>query len=306
MTPLVSIGLPVYNGERYITLAIESILAQTFTDFELIVSDNASTDATREICQKFSARDTRIRYVRHPHNVGVTRNFNGVVDQATAPFFKWASADDIVAPDLLEKCVDVLNRDQSVVLVHSRTRFVDADGRESPREDSSLHLMEERPSERLEILWQRLRYCNAQYGVMRIDALRRTRLFGAFIGSDLCFLAELCLHGKFYEIDAPLLIRRIHGGAASSLTPKELVEHYGLKQDDFVSYYWRHLGEHAATMMRAPIGNRERLRMLALLSRRTWWQRWELTDEIRFLFRHLAGRPYPMLGAGAAEHSPRK
>jgi len=157
--------------------------------------------------------------------------------------------------------------------------------------------MENLPSERLQGLWERLRYCNAQYGVMRIEALRTMPLFGSFIGSDLCFLAELCLHGKFYEIDAPLLLRRIHGRAASSLAPEELVEHYGLRHDRFVAYYWRHLGEHLAMLMRASIGGRERMRALVLLARRTWWQRSELSDETRFLFRYLLGRPYPILGA---------
>jgi glycosyltransferase involved in cell wall biosynthesis len=297
MMPAVSIGLPVYNGERYLKVAIESILGQTFGDLELIISDNASTDATQDICEQFTRLDSRVSYIRHPHNVGVTLNFNGVVGHARAPLFKWASADDLIEPDLLERCVDVLAHDASVVLVHSRTRFIDADGLETPREDSPLHLMENLPSERLQGLWERLRYCNAQYGVMRIEALRTMPLFGSFIGSDLCFLAELCLHGKFYEIDAPLLLRRIHGRAASSLAPEELVEHYGLRHDRFVAYYWRHLGEHLAMLMRASIGGRERMRALVLLARRTWWQRSELSDETRFLFRYLLGRPYPILGA---------
>jgi glycosyltransferase involved in cell wall biosynthesis len=296
-TPSVSIGLPVYNGERFLTLAIESVLGQTFTDLELVISDNASTDATQDICHQFMKADSRVRYIRHPHNVGVTRNFNGVVDHARARLFKWASADDLVAPDFVEQCVDVLRHDQSVVLVHSKTRFIDADGIDAPRDDFPLHLMEDLPADRLQKLWERLRYCNAQYGVMRISALRRTPLFGSFIGSDLCFLAELCLHGKFYEIDAPLLFRRIHGHAASSLTPEELVEHYGLHRNRFVAYYWRHLGEHAAMLMRVPIGGQERIRALRLLARRTWWQRIELTDETRFLLRYLSGRPYPILGA---------
>jgi len=298
VTPLVSIGLPVYNGERYLRIAIESLLAQTAGDFELIISDNASTDTTGDICREFARNDARIRYLRHPHNVEVARNFNGVVAHATAPYFKWASADDLVAPDFLQKCIAVLNRDRSVVLAHTKTRFIDADGRVLAREDSGLHLMEERPSDRLYSLWERLIFCNAQYGVMRIDALRRTPLLGSFIGSDLCFLAELCLHGKFFEIDESLLSRRFHDSAASSLTPEQLVKHYGLKPGDLVLYYWRHLGENASLIMRAPISWSERMRGLGMLAKKTRWQRRELVDELGFLVRYLLGQPYPILGAG--------
>jgi glycosyltransferase involved in cell wall biosynthesis len=298
MKPRVSIGLPVYNGERYLALTIENHLAQSFGDFELIVSDNASTDATADICRQFAARDRRIRYVRQPHNVGVTRNFNGVVAHATAPYFKWSSADDLVAPDLLAKCVAVLDGDSSIVLVHSRTSFIDADGNILPREAPALHLMEEQPSARLNRLWERLAFCNAQYGVMRRESLCRMRLFGPYVGSDLCFLAELSLHGKFYEIEEHLLHRRLHGHAASSLAPEELVAHYGLRQGQLVLYYWRLLGEHASMMLRAPISLPERMRAFWLLAKRTRWQRRELTDEIGFLFRYLLGRPYPILGAG--------
>jgi hypothetical protein len=123
-------------------------------------------------------------------------------------------------------------------------------------------------------------------------------LFGSYIGSDLCFLAELSLHGKFYEIEEHLLHRRLHGHAASSLAPEELVAHYGLRQGQLVLYYWRLLGEHASMMLRAPISLPERMRAFWLLAKRTRWQRRELTDEIGFLFRYLLGRPYPILGAG--------
>ncbi len=298
MTPLVSVGLPVYNGERYLKLTLDNLLGQTFTDFEIIISDNASTDSTREICETVAKMDARVRYVRQPANVGVTRNFNGVVAHARGPYFKWQSADDLIAPEFLQRCVEILNGDSSVVLAHTRTKFIDAEGLLIPREDSGLHLMEDRPSERLQNLWEHLTFCNAQYGVMRTDALRRMPLFGSFIGSDLCFLAELSLHGKFFEIDDGLLFRRMHGRAASSLTPEQLMRHYGLRDGQLVLYYWRHVGEHALLIMRAPISWYERLRALTLLAKRMRWQRRELLDELGFLMRYFRGQPYPILGAG--------
>ena len=297
VSPRISIGLPVYNGERYLQLAIDSILAQTFGDFELIISDNASTDQTETICKAYASQDRRIRYIRQSSNVGVVRNFNLLVGHATAPFFKWASADDLIAPDLLERCMDVIARDPAIVLVHSQTRFIGADGDLLPSEDSGLHLMEDEPSARLARLWDILGFCNAQYGVMRIDALQRTHLFGSFIGADMCFLAELGLHGKFFEIPEQLLYRRFHDEAASTLTPEQLLAHYGFERGKLVLYHWRHLFENSRSIMRAPIGAAEKGRALALVVKRIIWQRAELNQEIGFLVRHLTGRPYPILGS---------
>ena len=295
--PRISIGLPVYNGERYLQLAIDSVLAQTFGDFELIISDNASTDDTEAICRANASRDGRIRYVRQASNVGVVRNFNLLVDRATAPFFKWASADDLAAPSLLEQCMAVIARDETIVLVHSKTRFIGADGEWLPRDDSGLHLMEDSPSVRLGKLWDTLGFCNAQYGVMRIHALRRTPLFGSFIGADMCFLAELALHGKFFEIPEHLLFRRFHQAAASNLTLEQLLEHYGLPSGQLVMYHSRHLYENARSILRAPIGPAEKTRALSLVAKRMIWHRTELTRELGVLARHLTGRPYPILGS---------
>jgi glycosyltransferase involved in cell wall biosynthesis len=295
-TPRVSIGLPVHNGERYVHLAIEAVLAQTIPDFELIISDNASTDCTERLCREYAARDARIRYLRRPANVGVTRNFNEVVSEARAPYFKWASADDLIAPTLLERCVEVLDRDRSVVLVHSKTRFIDADGHVTG-EDEGPHLMEERPSDRLVSLWKQLHFCDAQYGVMRTAALRRTPLFGSFVGSDVCFLAELSLYGKFFEVPEYLLFRRLHRQAASSLTPEQLLDHYGISPGKLVLYYWRHLCEDGRSILRAPIGAAEKARALRRLVQRGVWERAALTEELGFLARHLTGRPYRTLGS---------
>jgi glycosyltransferase involved in cell wall biosynthesis len=100
--PKVSIGMPVYNGEPFIREALDSLLAQTFTDFELIISDNASTDGTEAICREYAAKDDRIRYVRQPENRGALANFQFVLDEAVGEYFMWAAADDIRAPDCLE------------------------------------------------------------------------------------------------------------------------------------------------------------------------------------------------------------
>jgi glycosyltransferase involved in cell wall biosynthesis len=107
-TPRLAIGLPVHNGERYVSQAIDSLLGQTFTDFTLIVSDNGSTDATEEICRAYARRDARIRYHRSDENRGAAWNFNRVFELADSPYFKWAAYDDLCAPHFVERCIEFL------------------------------------------------------------------------------------------------------------------------------------------------------------------------------------------------------
>src|SRR5207247_8787636 len=126
--PRVSVGLPVYNGEKFLSEALDSIIAQSFEDLELIISSNASTDGTDEICRAYVARDKRIRYYRNETNIGVDGNFNRVFQLSSGEYFKWASADDICGPDLIAKCLRVLDSDSSVVLAYPKTRFIDEIG----------------------------------------------------------------------------------------------------------------------------------------------------------------------------------
>lgn len=117
--PKVGIGMPVYNGEPFVRKALDSLLAQTFIDFELIISDNASTDATGRICQEYAAKDARITYIRQSLNMGPAANFQFVLDQARGEFFMWAAADDMWRKDCLEKLVEVLESDNEIVLAFS-------------------------------------------------------------------------------------------------------------------------------------------------------------------------------------------
>src|SRR5437867_8743488 len=127
-TPRVNIGMPVYNGERFLEEAIDSMLNQSFKDFELIISDNASTDRTQEICRAYLARDRRIRYFQNQTNLGATANFNRVFELSSGEYFKLANADDLSAPDLLAKCVAVLDAHPEVVLCYPKTTIIDENG----------------------------------------------------------------------------------------------------------------------------------------------------------------------------------
>ena len=128
-TPHVSVGMPVYNGERYIAQAIESILSQTFPDFELIICDNASTDATEGMCLEYAAEDPRVRYYRNDRNRGAAWNHNRVVELARGEYFRWQCHDDYCDATLLERCLAVLHGDPSVVLCYPQFVRVDEQGR---------------------------------------------------------------------------------------------------------------------------------------------------------------------------------
>ena len=117
--PRLSIGLPVYNGENFLAESIESLLGQSYEDFELIISDNASTDDTEDICRTYAEKDPRIRYIRQRHNIGSAPNHNFVIEQAGGDLFKHASHDDLYARDLLKLCVAALDEHPQVVLAHS-------------------------------------------------------------------------------------------------------------------------------------------------------------------------------------------
>ena len=127
----VAIGLPVYNGARYLTEAIESILAQTYSDFELIISDNASTDETEAICRHYAVQDQRIRYVRNAENIGGLANFNHTFRLSNHPLFKWTAADDAYHPEYLERSVRLLKAQPEAVFAFTKVQLID---------DSSTHL----------------------------------------------------------------------------------------------------------------------------------------------------------------------
>ena len=207
----VSIGLPVYNGENYLKDALDSILAQTYTDFELIISDNASTDRTSEICQAYAAKDPRIRYYRTEKNLGAAWNFNHVFEISYGEYFKWAAHDDIIAPDYISKCVEVLDNDKSVILCNSRAKFIDkygkiiADYNISPEKASS-----PKPQDRFGFLIFFDHWCFDVFGLIRSDDLRKTSLIRPYPGSDRALLAELGLIGRFYEIPDYLFFNREH------------------------------------------------------------------------------------------------
>jgi glycosyltransferase involved in cell wall biosynthesis len=235
--PRVSIGLPVYNGEKYLAEAIESLLAQTYADFELIITDNASTDRTAEICQRYAAADSRIRYYWEQKNRGIAWNFTRAFELARGEFFKWHAHDDTCAPTLLERCVEMLDRDPRAVLCYARPATIDENSELAPDDPASWHppgkvgktndsvlsnsadlaadddprgLDSPSVSRRfygvlLETVW-----CLESYAVVRSDAMRTTGKLRGYRAAEKVFLAEMALRGRFREIPELLFFVRRH------------------------------------------------------------------------------------------------
>lgn len=211
--PLLSIGLPVYNGQRYLEESLDSLLAQTFTDFELIISDNASTDATAEICRRYAKADPRIRYVRQPVNIGAAPNHHATLDLARGEFFKWASDDDLYAPELLAKCVEALQSNPSVVLAHAYEAFIDENGALIRPVEYRLATDSSDPSKRLHSLLHEFGGDDF-YGVMRTELLRQVPHHNSYHNADRTFMAQIVLQGKFVQVPELLYYRRDHPGRA--------------------------------------------------------------------------------------------
>lgn len=209
--PLVSIGLPVFNGGRYLAEAIESILSQTYRHFELIICDNASTDGTEQICRRFATLDDRVRYLRNTANLGLSRNFNLAVERASGKYFRWAAHDDRIAPEYLARCVEALEADPTIVLCHSQVKVIDEHGEEVMNFDYRPgHAASPAPSARFGDALQQDRWDFEVFGLIRTDALRRTRMMDRYVASDRVLRAELSLLGRYRILPERLCFDRDH------------------------------------------------------------------------------------------------
>lgn len=276
--PLVSIGLPVYNGEDYLAEALSSILNQTYTHFELIISDNGSTDSTRAICQAYAARDSRIRYFRSEQNRGATWNYNRVFELARGEYFKWHAHDDVCAPELLEKSVAVLERDPAAVLSYAKTQVIDENGNAKGEYPDRLHLAAPEPHQRYRQYHERYHsggHCNPVFGVIRTHVLRATPLIGNYPSSDETLLGELALHGKFIEVPEYLFLRRLHERTSVDVHPSftERMAWFDPAKADYLpslGWRWFFFGEYVRAIQRAPLNPYQALRCYLIVG--AWWR----------------------------------
>jgi glycosyltransferase involved in cell wall biosynthesis len=251
--------------------AIESILAQTLKDFELVISDNASTDNTEEICRRYAEQDKRTRYVRNEKNVGAARNYNRLVEMSRAEYFKWAAHDDMLAPEYLEKCIEVLDRKPSVIVCHTETIYIDENGAEYGVFDDRLDLRSSRPHKRYRgYFFRPYQRCNAIFGVIRRGELRKTPLIGPYLYSDRVLLGELALRGQVYRVPEPLFLRRDHPQQVWRANPtrEALQLWFDPTRAGKVRFpHWRLFWEHLMAVMRVPMHWHERLLCLRHLGR---------------------------------------
>lgn len=210
MPAKVSIGLPVYNGENYLERAIESVLAQSFGDFELLLSDNGSTDRTGQICAAAAVRDPRVRHIRHEVNHGATWNFNSVFAEASGEYFCWLAHDDMWAPEFLGRCVAELDADPRAVLGFSRVVVVDEDDRAVDELPLTMRTDSARTSERFHDALMVWHDCLPVFGLIRHGALAATPLIGPYASGDHVLLARLALLGRYRIVDEPLFSSRRH------------------------------------------------------------------------------------------------
>jgi glycosyltransferase involved in cell wall biosynthesis len=282
-SPKVSVGMPVYNGERWLRATIDSILGQTYQDFELIISDNASTDKTEEICRAYAAVDKRIRYYRNQTNIGIAKNYNILLSYARGEYFKWASGNDICKPEFVEKCVEILDDREDVVLSYPRTRLFNEDSGLLKDYHDNMNLQDEKPCIRFIKYLQRVGLNNAMNGLIRTTILKKTGLNKDHFSTDINMTAELSLYGKFCEIPDYLFYRRMDEKTVTSLKSRtEATRNFHPNLEKLMLFQcWKLYYEYYAAVCRVPIPLTEKLCVMRYLLKRTVWARLQLARDIK-------------------------
>jgi glycosyltransferase involved in cell wall biosynthesis len=264
--PTVTVALPVYNGETYLAEALDGLLGQTYTDFELVISDNASTDGTAEICRRYAERDPRIRYVRQPANVGAVPNHNLLLPLARGRYFKWVGHDDLYEPRLLERVVEAIEAHPEAVLVNVWDGVVDEEGH---RTVVRYPLDTANPSPHLRFRSVlRANGGNDFYGLFRTASLRRVRPLGSYLHSDRAYMGELTMNGPFHQVPEVLFYRRehenrtSHAGLAREVVAKLDPSRAGSRHRRSLVLYGEYVWGLFSAILHARISWRERARCL--------------------------------------------
>ncbi len=220
--PTLTIGLPVYNGERFIEGALDSLLAQTFTDFELLIADNVSTDRTQSICESYARRDARIRYVRHERHIPVFPNTEYVMRHARGTYFMLVGDDDLYHPEYAARLMAVHEATPGLMLVYANFGYVTSDGRKvaagtkvfidpssSPVRNIALHI------------WKRP-VLPMIMGIFRTERLAAGLPFVSFGtvtgGVDLVFMARVLPFGRVASVRDVLFWYRLKDRPASIIS----------------------------------------------------------------------------------------
>jgi glycosyltransferase involved in cell wall biosynthesis len=224
--PRLGIGLPVHNGERYLPSVLECLRRQTYTDFEVTVCDNASTDATARIVRAVAAVDPRFRYVRNETNIGAPGNFNRVFALSRAELYAWVAADDEYDPAYFQRCVELLDERPDAVGAFTKVRLIDGEGAPLGLPAELIRLDHPDPAVRFADLASFRHSCFSVFGVYRRAAIARTRGLLPFWNADRVLLAELALQGPVAVYPAPLYLNRQHTSRLTSRAARRDIRDY--------------------------------------------------------------------------------
>lgn len=287
--PRVTVGVPVFNGAECIRRALDSVLAQTFTDFVVEISDNASTDSTGEICSEYVKRDTRVRYIRQPSNIGAARNFNFLAARARSRYFMWHCVDDFTDPSYLEVCFRTLEARPDAVLAYTRAGSIDANGTQTmPPADAAAPYDERDCISRFRFCLKPMAYDeDILFGLMRTSALQATRLQGAFPGGDRAFCAEMSLRGAYVRLPEVLFWRRTYQDRMSA-EERWIYDAAGRRGPAMKE--WRILLHHCGTLTRAALPGTVKVRLWRELAQRAFADRRQLLRELLIASSWALGR----------------
>jgi glycosyltransferase involved in cell wall biosynthesis len=252
--------MPVFNGERYIKEAIDSILTQTYTDFEFIISDNGSTDATEQICRQYAAADPRIRYIRNEVNRGPSWNFRRVFELSQGEYFKWMAHDDVCDPRFVEQCVTALDANPRAVLCFSKLTMIDELTSTIWPVKAERHLDNPHPHWRFHHLLVSSCFVLEIHGVMRSEALSKTPLIANYATSDRILIARMALFGPLIELPDYLCYYRLHAQQSSSRDRYGLMNWFNPGQNGRVTFpQWKLYWEFLRCANAVPLPTAERL-----------------------------------------------
>ena len=287
--PRVSIGVPVYNGEKFLRTTLDSILAQTFTDFELIICDNCSTDSTEQICREYVARDPRVRYFRNERNLGPAPNYNRCFEHARGEFYKWAAADDLIAPTFVQRCVETLDGDPSLSAVYASSKEIDENGKELYEHDFEIDLGDASPARRFwkyALVDHRKNHATEFWGVWRSGILAQWKpTKGSFPSADRIVVTRAALRGPIPRLREFLFFNRSHGGRSQTYLDRakvrpgsRLVRYLGCgplpsyewwdasKKGKIVFPEWRWVWEYTRAVSDTPMALRSRIACWGVLA----------------------------------------
>jgi glycosyltransferase involved in cell wall biosynthesis len=286
---LVSVGLPVYNGEQWLKQTIDSVLSQTWCDLELVISDNASTDRTEELCRTYANTDPRVRYHRNAENIGLSRNFNKVFELSRGGYFKWTSCSDIIDPTFIEKCVETFEKRPDLDLIYPSTRLFETDPNVGVDHSDSFDLDVDSPYERFIRYVNGVALNNIMHGLFRTKILRMTRGYKKFVGADYNLLAEFVLYGRVAHLPEVLHFRRMTPETFTGyLNHQQGIELYEPKNRGQIAYHEiQRAFDYFVIAARAPVNVIQRLKLMIFAIRSAYWNRKNIVAEFAAGMRQL-------------------